>query len=188
MEDPVYMMLAMFCFEGAIGEGRFCVWKDTFREDVPPTPGFLWDLGERKVKFRSKKAIFRLIWGGLSGLDLVWESARWIFFSRGLYYSLLKYNHIYKKLGLFYKKKLSSWPIFIKKNSASKFGDHFSVMFPALYQPCTTLYHQFGAFRTTYGLICPIYGILRLFLASKMMNFMEMRTFYKKLPLFIKKN
>ena len=36
-------------------------------------------------------------------------------------------------------------------------------MFPALYQPCTTLYHQFGASRTTNGLICPIYGILRLF-------------------------
>ena len=27
------LMSAMFCFEGAIGEGRFCVWKDTFRED-----------------------------------------------------------------------------------------------------------------------------------------------------------
>ena len=25
-----------------------------------PTPGFLWDLGERKVKFRLKKAIFRV--------------------------------------------------------------------------------------------------------------------------------
>ena len=34
-----------------------------------------------------------------------------------------------------------------------------------LVPPCTTLYHQFGASRTTYGLICPIYGILRLFLA-----------------------
>ena len=38
----------------------------------PPTPGFLWDLGERRVKFGSKKAIFGVIWGGL---DLVWESA-----------------------------------------------------------------------------------------------------------------
>ena len=28
----------------------------------PPTPGFLWDLGKRKVKFGSKKAIFGAIW------------------------------------------------------------------------------------------------------------------------------
>ena len=41
----------------------------------PPTPGFLWDLGDRKVKFGSKKAIFGVIWGVLRGLDLVWESA-----------------------------------------------------------------------------------------------------------------
>ena len=33
----------------------------------PPTPGFLWDLGERKVKFGSKKAIFGAIWGGFEG-------------------------------------------------------------------------------------------------------------------------
>ena len=33
----------------------------------PPTPGFLWDLGERKVKFGSKRAIFGVIWGGFEG-------------------------------------------------------------------------------------------------------------------------
>ena len=33
----------------------------------PPTPGFLWDLGKRKVKFGSKKAIFGSIWGGFEG-------------------------------------------------------------------------------------------------------------------------
>ena len=37
--------------------------------------GFLWDLGKRKVKFRSKKAIIRVIWFFLRGLNLVWESA-----------------------------------------------------------------------------------------------------------------
>ena len=30
----------------------------------PPTPGFLWDLGTREVKFGSKKTIFRVVWGG----------------------------------------------------------------------------------------------------------------------------
>ena len=30
----------------------------------PPTPGFLLDLGDRKVKFGLKKAIFGVIWGG----------------------------------------------------------------------------------------------------------------------------
>ena len=39
----------------------------------PPTPGFLWDLGEQKVKFGSKKSIFGVIF--FRGLDLVWESA-----------------------------------------------------------------------------------------------------------------
>ena len=38
----------------------------------PPTPGFLWDLGKRKVKFGSKRGQFG---GFLRGLDLVWESA-----------------------------------------------------------------------------------------------------------------
>ena len=38
----------------------------------PPTQGFLRDLGKRKVKFGSKKAIFAVI---LRGLGLVWESA-----------------------------------------------------------------------------------------------------------------
>ena len=28
----------------------------------PPTPGFLWDLGKRKVKFGSKRVIFGVIW------------------------------------------------------------------------------------------------------------------------------
>ena len=28
----------------------------------PPTPGILWDLGVRKVKFGSKRAIFGVIW------------------------------------------------------------------------------------------------------------------------------
>ena len=32
-----------------------------------PTPWFLWDLGKRKVKFGSKKAIFGEIWGGFEG-------------------------------------------------------------------------------------------------------------------------
>ena len=32
-----------------------------------PTPGFLWDLGERKVKFGLKRAIFGVIWGGFEG-------------------------------------------------------------------------------------------------------------------------
>ena len=44
-------------------------------------------------------------------------------------------------------------------------------MFPALYQPWTTLYHQFGAPRTAYGLICPIYGMFRLFLAINTTQF-----------------
>ena len=35
----------------------------------PPTPGFLWDLGKRKVKFGSKKAIFG---GDLRGFWRVW--------------------------------------------------------------------------------------------------------------------
>ena len=34
---------------------------------LPPTPGFLWDLRVRKVKFGSKRAIFGVIWGGLEG-------------------------------------------------------------------------------------------------------------------------
>ena len=38
----------------------------------PPTQGFLRDLGKRKLKFGSKKAIFAVI---LRGLGLVWESA-----------------------------------------------------------------------------------------------------------------
>ena len=33
----------------------------------PPTPGFLLDLGDRKVKFGLKKAIFGVIWGGFEG-------------------------------------------------------------------------------------------------------------------------
>ena len=32
-----------------------------------PTPGFLGVLGERKVKFGSKRAIFGVIWGGFEG-------------------------------------------------------------------------------------------------------------------------
>ena len=32
-----------------------------------PTPGFLWDLGNQKVKFGSEKAIFGAIWGGFEG-------------------------------------------------------------------------------------------------------------------------
>ena len=32
-----------------------------------PTPRFLWDLGERKVKFGSKRAIFGVIMGGFEG-------------------------------------------------------------------------------------------------------------------------
>ena len=39
-----------------------------------PTPGFLWDLGEQKLKFGSKKAIFGVICF-FRGLDLVWKSA-----------------------------------------------------------------------------------------------------------------
>ena len=35
---------------------------------VYPPPGFLWDLGEQKLKFRLKKAIFRVIF--FRGLDL----------------------------------------------------------------------------------------------------------------------
>ena len=35
----------------------------------PPTPGFLEDLGKRKVKFGSKKAIFGVIWGGFEGFE-----------------------------------------------------------------------------------------------------------------------
>ena len=34
----------------------------------PPTQGFLRDLGKRKVKFGSKKAIFAVIWGGFEGV------------------------------------------------------------------------------------------------------------------------
>ena len=61
--------------------------KNVFRESFPkcmnpPTlsgplthPRVLWDLGKRKVKFGSKKAIFGVIWGVLRGFDLVWESA-----------------------------------------------------------------------------------------------------------------
>ena len=30
-------------------------------------PGFLWDFGKRKVKYRSKMAIFGMIWGGFEG-------------------------------------------------------------------------------------------------------------------------
>ena len=44
-------------------------------------------------------------------------------------------------------------------------------MFPALYQPCTTLDHQFGASRTAYGVICPIYGISGQFLAINTTQF-----------------
>ena len=33
----------------------------------PPTPGFLWYLGERKVKFGSKRTTFEVILGGLEG-------------------------------------------------------------------------------------------------------------------------
>ena len=32
-----------------------------------PHPVLYWDLGERRVKFGSKKAIFGVIWGGLEG-------------------------------------------------------------------------------------------------------------------------
>ena len=38
--------------------------KKFFWESSPKC--VLWDLGERKVKFRSKKAIFRVIWGEIS--------------------------------------------------------------------------------------------------------------------------
>ena len=41
----------------------------------PPIPGFLGDLGERKMKFGSKKAIFTVICFFLRDLDLVWKSA-----------------------------------------------------------------------------------------------------------------
>ena len=34
----------------------------------PPTQGFLRDLGKRKVKFGSKKAIFAVIWGVFEGV------------------------------------------------------------------------------------------------------------------------
>ena len=44
-------------------------------EPTYPPQVFFWDLGKRKVKFRSKEAIFWVIWGGLRGLDLVLESA-----------------------------------------------------------------------------------------------------------------
>ena len=41
------------------------IWNPAGKSNVSqfclPTPGFLWDLGERQVKFRSKKAIFRAI-------------------------------------------------------------------------------------------------------------------------------
>ena len=50
--------------------------KSRFLGDISqmclPTPGFLWDLGKRKVKFGPKKAIFGVI---LGGLGLHWESA-----------------------------------------------------------------------------------------------------------------
>ena len=42
-------------------------WEIFPKSVYPPTPGFLWDLGVRKVKFGSKRAIFGVIWGGFEG-------------------------------------------------------------------------------------------------------------------------
>ena len=43
-------------------------WEISPKSVYPPThPRFLWDLGERKVKFGSTMAIFGVIWGGFEG-------------------------------------------------------------------------------------------------------------------------
>ena len=62
-----------------------------------PTQGYLWDLGKRKVKFRSKKTIFGVIFF-LRSLDLLWESATppthiWENFPKNTFYFLGGSHH-----------------------------------------------------------------------------------------------
>ena len=76
-EDEVKIFIVWYhiCLRDAAKKNRFFFGKsfpNLFTH--PPTPGFLWDLGNQKVKFGSKKAIFGVIFL-FRGFDLVWESA-----------------------------------------------------------------------------------------------------------------
>ena len=88
-EENIFLIISNY---GIIELLRIFVWSNRLREGVkkttfffgrslpslftyPPTPGFLWDLGYRKVKFGSKRRFSGWFGGILRCLDLVWKLA-----------------------------------------------------------------------------------------------------------------
>ena len=64
---------ARLSFREGVQKKRF-FWEIFPKYVYQPTPGFLWDLGKRKLKYWSKRRFSGWFGGVWRGLDLVWES------------------------------------------------------------------------------------------------------------------